>query len=478
MAISVAFGNTDKRRNSTLVPGVGASYQCLLKDATSIITPTIQLYSESFPDYNYCYISEFHRYYFISDIVSESACIWNLSCEVDVLATYADEIKATPAFVMYAQSIGYPMIPDSRMPITDSFSSEAVATSAWPMYSDSGTYITSVISKGGSSGGFAKNYAMTTGELSALADRMLDPSILDAVKDYYLGQPADAVVGCTWIPVGSAYVGQGSSEITAFGNELGLSGTTAIPVVTGDVSVSVPLKYVDTETGSWQDYRNFEPYSKYLITLPGVGETDLPMISLASQQDGGTSVNIKCMYSLSTIDGVITWIITGGSGFKPVLTATGSLGTQMPVAGKSINIGGIIGAQATGTVGIAQLAVGLTTGNPLAMISGGATALASMTRAIQNNFSVSGSVGGRGVKDLNSKITVVRQSYLTSDTVSNVKDVIGRPYFGKAVLGSLTGLVKCTGACVRCQATAQEHQLIAQYVNCSDNYIYGGLIIE
>lgn len=482
MAIAVSFGNTKKRRNSTMVPPVSQTFQCVLKEATSILNPVIQLEYQGFPDWNYCYISEFHRYYYISDVVSITAWIWELSCEVDVLATYSNEIKATPAFIMYAESKGYPMIPDNRLPITDSFSSEAAVIQTFPIYSDSGTYILSIISKGSSgNSGYAKVFAMTASELSALADRMLDPSILDAVKDYFLGNPADAVVSCTWIPVGFAYVGQGSSEITAYGNELGLSGTTAIPMVSGDISISVPLKYVDRETGSWQDYRNFEPYSKYMIVLPGVGEVELPMISLASQIDGGTSVSLKLVYSLSTIDGKITWSISGASGFKPVAVYTGNIGTQMPVAGAGLNVGSIVGAITNTAVSLISIGGGLATANPM-LVAGGAGGLAhssaSLIGASQISYGGSGSIGGRGAKEINSQITVVRLCYQTSDFGANVKDVIGRPYFSRDVIGSCSGLVKCTGANIKCSATELEHSKLAQFVNCSENYIYGGIIVE
>lgn len=480
MPVNVSFGKTDKRRNSLFVPSVGQSFPCLLKDMTSVIEPTIQLEYEGYPDWNYCYISEFNRYYYIVDIVSETAYIWNITCIVDVLATYSNEIKSTSAFIMYSETLHYPMIPDTRMPITDSFASEAAVIQSWNVYNETGVYITSIISKGSSQGGFAKVYALSSGELNALADRMLDPSILDSVKDYYLGQPADAVVGCTWIPIGQAYAGQGSSEITAFGNELGISGTTAIMVIEGEVQLSVPLRYIDQQTGSWQDFRNFEPFAKYSIILPGVGEVELPMISIASQQDGGTSVAITAKYSISVIDGVVTWAV-GGSGFKPALVCSGSIGTSMPVGSRQVNIGDKIGSATQAVMGVLTMSAGVLSGNPLMAVGGamaGINGLASNVKADQGAYGASGSIGGRGMKEINSQITVIRKNYMTTDTEYNVKDVIGMPYFAKATIGSSAGLTKCTGANVKCGATEREHQMIAQYVNCSENYIYGGIIVE
>ena len=44
--------------------------------------------------YNYCYISDFSRYYFINDITAVRTGVWALSLRVDVLKTYANDIKA------------------------------------------------------------------------------------------------------------------------------------------------------------------------------------------------------------------------------------------------------------------------------------------------------------------------------------------------------------------------------------------------
>ena len=82
--VTVKFVHTSKARNSTKVPSTDVSTEtvCYLKDRTSIIKPTITVQGgtptfegKTFPDYNYCYIEEFHRYYFIIEIVSVSALV-------------------------------------------------------------------------------------------------------------------------------------------------------------------------------------------------------------------------------------------------------------------------------------------------------------------------------------------------------------------------------------------------------------------
>lgn len=78
----------------------GTDYTCRLKENTSILKPTLILLSVVDPTgYNYMYISEFGRYYFIDDIVSVNNNVWEISGHVDVLETYATAIKANSAVI-------------------------------------------------------------------------------------------------------------------------------------------------------------------------------------------------------------------------------------------------------------------------------------------------------------------------------------------------------------------------------------------
>lgn len=73
---------------------------CVLKDQTSILRPTIRIRtSESIHTFNYMYIAEFERYYFIDDIVSVNNGVWEVSGHVDVLETYKNSILSNDAVI-------------------------------------------------------------------------------------------------------------------------------------------------------------------------------------------------------------------------------------------------------------------------------------------------------------------------------------------------------------------------------------------
>lgn len=77
-----------------------------LKDETSILKPVVRIRStdSGITTYNYMYISEFGRYYFIDDIVSINNGLWEISGHVDVLETYKNNILAQSAVIRRQQN--------------------------------------------------------------------------------------------------------------------------------------------------------------------------------------------------------------------------------------------------------------------------------------------------------------------------------------------------------------------------------------
>lgn len=79
----------------------------VLKRDTSILKPVLLVNSaQDIYTYNYMYISEFGRYYFIDDIRSVNNNMWEISAHVDVLETYKSQILGNQA-VIKRQSAKY-----------------------------------------------------------------------------------------------------------------------------------------------------------------------------------------------------------------------------------------------------------------------------------------------------------------------------------------------------------------------------------
>ena len=78
-----------------------------LRNQTSVLNPTIRIESsDNISGYNYCYISEFGRYYYITDIVSVRTNRWVVSLRCDVLMSYKDEIQSMNVILNNTQETG------------------------------------------------------------------------------------------------------------------------------------------------------------------------------------------------------------------------------------------------------------------------------------------------------------------------------------------------------------------------------------
>ena len=71
-----------------------------LKDTVSIVNPSLILSEVAGVNYfrcNYCYLSEFNRYYFIRDVEVMNTKNYKLQLEVDVLESFKNDILSSHA---------------------------------------------------------------------------------------------------------------------------------------------------------------------------------------------------------------------------------------------------------------------------------------------------------------------------------------------------------------------------------------------
>lgn len=88
------FVNKSERNKLIKSLTVGVDYECNLLNAESLIRPSITLVADlPVTKFNYCYIEDFGRYYFIENITAIKNHVWELDLYVDVLHTYSQQIK-------------------------------------------------------------------------------------------------------------------------------------------------------------------------------------------------------------------------------------------------------------------------------------------------------------------------------------------------------------------------------------------------
>lgn len=78
-----------------------------LRESTSVINPTITIESPvAIVGYNYCYIPDFSRYYFVVDVASIRNNLWAITLKVDVLMSFQESILNTPAIIDHTTESG------------------------------------------------------------------------------------------------------------------------------------------------------------------------------------------------------------------------------------------------------------------------------------------------------------------------------------------------------------------------------------
>lgn len=92
MDITFYINNSEKNKisknltNNTHISGT-------LRNETGVMNPVILIHSVNPTKFNYVYIPEFNRYYFITDMVSIRTDIWQIKLHVDVLMSFKDSLK-------------------------------------------------------------------------------------------------------------------------------------------------------------------------------------------------------------------------------------------------------------------------------------------------------------------------------------------------------------------------------------------------
>lgn len=214
--MEIRLASCNKRKNSTIINGIwDMTKECSLKNPTSVMNPVVTIYdtTDRMQKFNYAYIPDFNRYYFIDDIIYEDTGNVTLTMSIDVLASYRDEIANSNIYYLRGpQNVANGYIVDSLFPITtkartysDTFSTiETTATNL-----DNGYYIlitAGVMSATGTTG--QTIYQLTPAKmkeavnaLMSLADSTDFGNLAQGVKNSIFS-PLDYVAACYWSPVG------------------------------------------------------------------------------------------------------------------------------------------------------------------------------------------------------------------------------------------------------------------------------------
>ena len=482
MSISVTFSNGSKRDNSTKQLTMTATHNCVFKNGCSMLSPTLllEINSSTFPDYTAFKIED--RYYKVTDIRSVRDNLFEVSGEVDVLATYKSNILATTAYVIY-DSTSNSELPDNRLPIKTS-KNVSVATTACPLVPDSGCYILSLTGSNGTTG----VYKASDSELAALIDDVasiknnlfnpptaptppVPPTSGGAPEEIqFVGEMLEYFVDCIkWIidffkyPIsqlfGTGHIPENIRECkfipfnrgTTYGPNRIYLGTFETQVSLGKLNT---FTIHDSATVSipWQanDYRRRSPYTDIYLYIPYIGMTKISSENLVGQ----TSITLD--YTLSLRDGSL--LVTVSSGGEIIGQYPGNVAISVPVGISNINAPKAAQALISGAVNAAAKNLG---GIGMAALQFG--------DAITPNYSCIGGLDGSASTAANQNITCYTVFHDTIVAPNSALQTIGSPSMCPKSLATLTDYVQTMSASVDGSMTADERRRIN---NLLDNGIY------
>lgn len=99
--VTIDFYNYDRRTYAVnKVLANPTSMSGVLRDKTNVMMPELLVRFNRVFDFNYCYIRELNRYYYIVDVTIVDATTYKIRLSLDVLKTYETEIMAATGTII------------------------------------------------------------------------------------------------------------------------------------------------------------------------------------------------------------------------------------------------------------------------------------------------------------------------------------------------------------------------------------------
>lgn len=409
MAFNVTFYSFSKRENSTYRPtGTGETYNCVLKENSSIANPEIilDMGTEDTPTWNYAYIAEFSRYYYVSDWTWIQNRLWSASLSTDLLATFRDDIGASEMYVLRSSAASDGNIVDDYYPCKITCQTEElIGTSPWISKLNTDEldlskgvfvigYVTSHQPNDSSMYGSVVYSAMKQDGLRSLVDallgnlQLLDPDFTSADASLPLQKslidPLSYIKSCIWMPV--LYDGLPGVELDAL-HIWDWTVECSHKIIRNDPPYRAYVRDFNITkhplTLTRGNYLNTSPYTRINLDFPPFGNIELDTSLTAN----ATQVNTNITFDMITGQAKLRILING------VCTDIQDAMVGVPIQLSQVMKDYLGAAQSAvnGLLGIATGALAGGVGGISGAISSGVNGIANGVRAMQpRNSSISG----------------------------------------------------------------------------------------
>lgn len=336
--------NSTKKPTAIQEPGqLFLITECTLKDSTSVLAPQVVLifpgHQLSPSIYNYAYIPDFKRYYWVTDIsFDRNLVIYTLSC--DVLATYWESLKESTQYVLRSASNKNGKIVDTMYPTLADFETGSMVLSGWSYNTlANGYYVLGIINSNTNTYGAISYYVMNNAQFSNLRKALManydymqiNTEEISAELQRAIINPFQYIVSCKWFPEKPPTL-DAVSTITVGSWEF--PGGTAFPLAASAYSihsqeVTLP-QHPQKVRGEWLEQ---SPYTRYALSFPPFGIVELDNSKIITN-------SITVVRRIDYVSGIgviqITTPNSMGSGVTLLYQADCNIGVDIQLAQVSV----------------------------------------------------------------------------------------------------------------------------------------------
>ena len=480
------FYTITKKNNSTKTPEsgeqVGEARQIYLKRPCTLVNPVLLL-EEWDSDINYCYIPDFERYYWVTDVEYTAAQMVTVSLAVDVLASYRSDILNTSGYILRSSVKRDSAIIDTFYP-TKCGTTQLSNNSRWLPVGQYNWFILGVAGKNTQSGacvtGSTVYYMVSRDNMNSLIDWLFNQEnyteeITDEIVKTFFN-PFQYIVDCMYYPFDfresegrlvNIVLGWFETDVKGY-----MLNASNINNPGGTVEIAIPRPI----NGDTKDYRNYSPYSSYNLYIPYIG-----MISLAPELlKHDNSIDIRSV--LDVPSGTVMLEVRGLESGNMITTLEAQCCPKIALSQVSIGANIVDGV----STGVGALVSGL--GDLFGFISDQNDSGTSTQRAKQKSIASGlGSIGNSiiaaggqlSTKGVNSNMSQTLFIYNIilycnySEFVQMNNDDFGSPYCVDESLSSHAG-----GFVQLSNAHFQNFRVLDSERTLIENYLEGGVYLE
>lgn len=452
MSFKVKLYTFSKKVNSTAQPTGGTDFDCFIKSPSSVMNPVIELNTNPMA-YNYAYIADFSRYYFINDIRFDKG-LWICSLNVDVLATYKTAIGSSSTYILRAANAQNEYLIDNAFPLTGNVTYDStIFESGIGTSYNSGYYI--VTTTGDQAANGKTTYQLSPANFSALVNALftsanglgwgdLTQGVINSIMN-----PIEYISSVIWSP--TSFTTSGTAQIYCGLWPSGVTGDLVTNILQTSYTVDIPKH---PQAATYGKYCNLAPFTHYDLDLGFCGTIPLDTSMLVDVSQILVSIHRDTLTGIAIVEGRTVTLNDQMQLFK----VTAPYGVPIPMTQVSSNVGPVI-QNAIAAAGSAAA------GDVIGAVINTAGFLGNFQEALTGNVTNNGAQGSIAGHKVPKRLFSRFYEIAPRDTAN-----MGKPLCDTRQPSALSGYMKCANAHVAISGTSAEASMVNSYMEAGFYY--------